>query len=294
MFNHSSTPNVNFIRNFKDSSITFQTIKKIKAGEELFICYLADESKLWFKPSGKVDTVGSTGTTNGHSSRSISGNDKEDKIEREWDSGDRELGDDEDKDGEVNGALGMLPELGNDDLMDQETRLKEELRKQRLAGVVERHSGVLEGREKRKDKYINKSLKPKVEPSQIPSYSNTVGPLSIAPNGNGKNTSPPAIISPIPRPFSAAPTPIIPIIPIGDLPAPLHSDETARSSPNDLVPAVITDDLDWRGLLDAGEEDWGVLERVRGPGEVEEDVDYDTLSEWRFQHYHPPLPSPLP
>ena len=48
LFNHSKTPNVNFIRNFKTNTITFRTFRRVLPGEELRICYAVDESKLWF------------------------------------------------------------------------------------------------------------------------------------------------------------------------------------------------------------------------------------------------------
>ena len=52
LFNHSSSANVNFIRNTKAKTISFRTVRRVKAGEELCISYTADESKLWF-----VDTT---------------------------------------------------------------------------------------------------------------------------------------------------------------------------------------------------------------------------------------------
>ncbi|OCF55599.1 hypothetical protein L486_07083 [Kwoniella mangroviensis CBS 10435] len=54
LFNHSSSPNVNFIRQFSNSTIKFITTKKIEKGEELCICYSADESKLWFVKSDQA------------------------------------------------------------------------------------------------------------------------------------------------------------------------------------------------------------------------------------------------
>nr|XP_019049082.1 hypothetical protein I302_02863 [Kwoniella bestiolae CBS 10118]OCF28012.1 hypothetical protein I302_02863 [Kwoniella bestiolae CBS 10118] len=51
LFNHSSSPNVNFIRQFSNSTIKFITTKRIEKDEELCICYSADESKLWFVKS---------------------------------------------------------------------------------------------------------------------------------------------------------------------------------------------------------------------------------------------------
>ena len=57
MFNHSSTPNVNYIRQPKTSTIVFRTSRAVAEGEELCICYTADESKLWFNPSGSARRV---------------------------------------------------------------------------------------------------------------------------------------------------------------------------------------------------------------------------------------------
>ena len=57
LFNHSSQPNVNFIRKTKDNTIRFLTAKRVKAGEELVICYSADESKLWFVDTTKPAKV---------------------------------------------------------------------------------------------------------------------------------------------------------------------------------------------------------------------------------------------
>ncbi|EIW72695.1 hypothetical protein TREMEDRAFT_41927 [Tremella mesenterica DSM 1558] len=54
LFNHSSTPNVNYIRSFPESTITFSTSRPVKEGDELCICYNADESKLWFIPSSTI------------------------------------------------------------------------------------------------------------------------------------------------------------------------------------------------------------------------------------------------
>lgn len=51
LFNHSSSPNVNFIRNTTAGTITFTTSRAVEPNEELCICYSADESKLWFLPT---------------------------------------------------------------------------------------------------------------------------------------------------------------------------------------------------------------------------------------------------
>lgn len=60
MFNHSPQPNVMFTRvaprdteTDKYPKLIFRSIKPIKLGDELYICYSADESKLWFSPDYK-------------------------------------------------------------------------------------------------------------------------------------------------------------------------------------------------------------------------------------------------
>lgn len=62
MFNHSPQPNVMFTRVAPRDTETnqypkliFTTIKSIKKGDELYICYSADESKLWFSPDYKAE-----------------------------------------------------------------------------------------------------------------------------------------------------------------------------------------------------------------------------------------------
>jgi hypothetical protein len=86
MFNHSSNPNTSFIRSIPTStnpsirpSIIFRTFKYISPGDELTICYSADESKLWFSPNynntNTNNTNNTTTTTSSSSSSSSSFND---------------------------------------------------------------------------------------------------------------------------------------------------------------------------------------------------------------------------
>lgn len=48
MFNHSQTPNLNYIRDYDTGSIKYITSRKVQTGEELCIFYSA---KLWFEVS---------------------------------------------------------------------------------------------------------------------------------------------------------------------------------------------------------------------------------------------------
>lgn len=48
MFNHSPTPNLNYIRDYSTGSIKYATSREVQAGEELCIFY---GPKLWFEES---------------------------------------------------------------------------------------------------------------------------------------------------------------------------------------------------------------------------------------------------
>jgi len=48
LFNHSSTPNLNYIRDYSTDSIKYTTSREVQAGEELCIFY---GTKLWFEES---------------------------------------------------------------------------------------------------------------------------------------------------------------------------------------------------------------------------------------------------
>lgn len=48
MFNHSPTPNLNYIRDYSTDSIKYTTSREVQAGEELCIFY---GTKLWFEES---------------------------------------------------------------------------------------------------------------------------------------------------------------------------------------------------------------------------------------------------
>ena len=52
MFNHSPTPNLNYIRNYETDSIKYITSKEVQAGEELCIFYGTD---LWFEDLSTKD-----------------------------------------------------------------------------------------------------------------------------------------------------------------------------------------------------------------------------------------------
>lgn len=59
LFNHSQTPNVNFVRDTHTDSIRYTTVRIIQPNEELCIFY---GYNLWFRPPG-VTTVDSEGSS---------------------------------------------------------------------------------------------------------------------------------------------------------------------------------------------------------------------------------------
>ncbi|TYJ57619.1 hypothetical protein B9479_001701 [Cryptococcus floricola] len=57
LFNHSPKPNVNYIRSPQSRTIKFLASRSISPGEELCICYAADQSKLWFVPADERESA---------------------------------------------------------------------------------------------------------------------------------------------------------------------------------------------------------------------------------------------
>lgn len=53
IYNHSYTPNAEYVRNFSDKTMTYQAVKDIKAGEEILINYnghpTCDDPIDWFE-----------------------------------------------------------------------------------------------------------------------------------------------------------------------------------------------------------------------------------------------------
>ncbi|KZO93583.1 hypothetical protein CALVIDRAFT_245031 [Calocera viscosa TUFC12733] len=56
IFNHSSRPNVSFLRQIADQTIEYSTTRDVAAGEELCISY-GDPARLWFSVSDDVDAL---------------------------------------------------------------------------------------------------------------------------------------------------------------------------------------------------------------------------------------------
>ncbi|RXK42053.1 hypothetical protein M231_00775 [Tremella mesenterica] len=229
LFNHSSTPNVNYIRSFPESTITFSTSRPVKEGDELCICYNADESKLWFIPSSTIPNEPTYNDVQTHQPE-----------ESAFD------------------ALFM-----DDDEVLNKPRLKP---KNSIVNMTQRDRRRLRFLEKQayenlngdsNDFNIEKSLKSR----------------SVDTKGLGRDEQEKIIISETP---SESSTPAYPEMePITTaLPAPLHSIPGSRTRHQHMGPVVLSPELDL-DVEDKGLLGNGVVQRVRGTTEREEDGDGD-------------------
>ncbi|KAL7420180.1 tRNA-specific adenosine deaminase subunit tad3 [Cryptotrichosporon argae] len=226
MFNHSPAPNVNYIRNARAGTITFRTVRRVKAGDELCICYAADESKLWFTPSGTA-------------ARPV------------------------EDDGPIDPTLAI--DLGAlDDEVTEDAGIGTE------DGTAEQEQGATShaGRDTRRARYAAKRARAEqLAPAEA--VSSTPPPSSSA-------SSPPAAAAVSTTDSHQAPALT------ASLPPPLHSgggpSRHAHAGPVTLVDPLPLD-LELSGM--AGEADWGVLQRVLGPLELEEDANAEaTMDIW--------------
>jgi len=237
LFNHSSSPNINYVRDFEKSVIRFTASRAIQPGEELCICYAADETKLWFINSDEKRQM-------------------------------REGSEEETVIFPPEELVEML-----DGEADEERRAAEEkriARQKRLESMkgVPREAGR---REMKKAKFFEKrkaaqeaeearingiELKPVMAPT----------PVRPAPSGSTSSSSTPSRI----------PTPLYPAIPertveSPSLPAPLHSTKGKSRHEHD-GPVILTPELEWDDQTSAdGEEEWSGIERIKGFTEREED-----------------------
>lgn len=206
MFNHSPTPNVNYIKNKSPSSptISFRTVKKVEQGEELCICYSADETRLWFTPSGSSSTIPTTPAS------PTFGNDDDNPF---------------------------LLSLGADDfdlfdIQTGETKAKERAKR------VEREREVDSARNRRRQKWAERER----ERGKIESILDTAeGP----PDSTASISLSNHVLTPDPTPLRN-PIPSYPKLPERtktNLPPPLHSSSSKRRENPD--PAVLCDDLSY-------------------------------------------------
>jgi tRNA-specific adenosine deaminase 3 len=237
LFNHSSSPNVNYVRDFEKSVIRFTASRAIQPGEELCICYAADETKLWF----------------------INSDEKRQKME----------GSEEET---VIFPPEELVEL-LDGEADEERRAAEEkriARQKRLEMMqgVPREAGR---REMKKAKFFEKrKAAQEAEEAKLngiePKIVVAPTPIRPPPSASTSSSSTP----------SRVPTPLYPAIPertveSPSLPPPLHSTKGKSRHEHD-GPVILTPELEWDDQNSAeGEEEWAGIERIKGFTEREED-----------------------
>lgn len=277
LFNHSPTPNVNFIRQAASSTIRFMTARRVEAGEELCICYTADESKLWFVPTAR--SAEATEENEAGSSRSAAA----------------ETGaQDDDSD-----AASAFPSFaafdsgeffGNEDGAGDE---RTEARQRRLDSKAPGAQELRRDKNARRARYLAKQKTRRdaaavaegsgleiQQPSPVPLASSSRSALlappggSVTGEGSSRSVSPPDTSSfpeypALPQDFSA------------DLPPPLHSDVPARSKPDG--DAVVVPGLDWReedwAAADKAVEGWTDLIKVKGQADKDEEDEEKAMRE---------------
>lgn len=277
LFNHSSRPNVNFIRNTKTNTISFLTCRRVEEGEELCICYSADESKLWFIPSAQ----------NGPSSSSkgptaIGAPSSDDEPEDVW------------------------PHIEPDDLQDASECAEREARKMARAKRME--DQIMARTERTEKKRLLRQLRAQERALQEANAEETAcRSRSVTPTSTRSGSTSESIQSPQPVMYSSTSSIgsyVMPVNPlsaetISNLPPPLHSNPTSSpNTPPDLGAAVLTPDILWRECdwyIDGMELDpkhrpaythdkgkWGEVHRIKGPAELEEYGEDNGTSEFRF------------
>lgn len=238
LFNHSSSPNVNYVRDFEKSVIRFTASRAIQPGEELCICYAADETKLWFINSDEKRQM---------------------REEREEDT--------------VIFPPEELVEL-LDGEADEERRAAEDkkiARQKRLEAMqgVPREAGR---REMKKAKFFEKrKAAQEAEEARLNGFEPkpVIAPTPVRPTQSASTPS----SSPVPSRIS---TPLYPAIPertveSPSLPAPLHSTKGKSRHEHD-GPVILTPELEWDDQTSVeGEEEWAGIERIKGFTEREED-----------------------
>ena len=257
MFNHSPHPNVNYIRSPPKGTITFLSSQPIAAGEELNICYSADESRLWFEPAYDTPLL-----PNGNAFHDVS-------EELPF-----PLTPDSSLSSETS-TLSVIEPLPQQRPDAEELRLDllglglfgepEEDRSdrtQRVAEALGSAASQARSRDQRREKYFKKHavlssvMRHGEDGSEaVRSYS----PPSI-PTLNSEN---------LPYPKATELDRI--------LPAPLHS--TGRTKRVNLEPVELTDDIIWDDEIIPPA--WNKMARIKGPTELrEEAMDDDKLSKY--------------
>ncbi|WRT64013.1 uncharacterized protein IL334_000940 [Kwoniella shivajii] len=273
LFNHSSIPNVNFIRSSKTSTIKFITSKKVEKGEELCICYSADESKLWFTKSDIHTDITDDTRDKSQSFVMNSSSDSEDE-----------------------GAFFTKIELDSEDLTDElELKQKKEREKRLWASRARDSNGQIQIKKKPYNNGKTHVYSPQpihLSSSRIHDENALAGPSTISTPSSRTSTPSSSSIS-----ISNYPEPSTDVI--SSLPPPLHSTNIQNRHTKDKEAiAELVDDLDWdeqywtstRADGVGREEQFSEFERVKGPAEREVEEDQDGMMDiWILEFKDPKL-----
>lgn len=249
LFNHSSSPNVNFIRQPNTSTIRFIASRNIHPGEELCICYSADESKLWFTPTGMQGTENTTDLTGVDDVTSDDGADHD---------------------------LTAYDVIDHDDIRAREEREERarvrRLRKSEIAMFGKRHFKI-------KSESTSTPVRGReggiAQPS--PQY-----PSEGQSNAARNETPPVRMDSVSPSPSSNSSYPVYPPAAertSDDLPPPLHSNGFAVEAPVKMCPALDWRASDWVGKKQSDIPNVSGFTRVRGPAELDEEMEDNEMME---------------
>ena len=300
LFNHSSKPNVNYIRDTKSGTITFTTCRRVHVDEELCICYSADESKLWFSPSHAGPNGTGPSSHDAHNAASLT-------TPLNAVNSRHSVGSADSFDGVASGLENhgiqseegvVLPHVDPELFEAEDQKDRDARREVRRLRLEEEHAAAMFRRQQRMAEYRGSDGRPgpRMDASNSGDPTNAGGPsgssgssASSALTNPSSTNQPNGILSPQPIPFTII-SPALPasystptLSAISDLPPPLHSSPTPspNTPPDSGGTADLTPDLGWHegDWYDANgekkevesQEEWGLLERIKGFGEDVED-----------------------
>lgn len=297
LFNHSSQPNVNFVRNTTEGTISFTTSRSVSKGDELCICYSADESKLWFAPSGGVKVALSEDEGDGTGLFSDLALGDEEAVEAQKRAQKKE--EQRETRRQMGGKTHVAKEKRRaraaerkakkeaakvEKAATEEAALVTEAKKPEAAAASEAVANKLPNGDSRTtpepaaaDTSMSSaaSAKGSSVASSSPSQPSTTPPTSVADSESSKPlTGPPDVVAPQ---SAAARTAARQRRGVrrADLPPALHGNTSGPSRHNEIVD--VASELDWDFVEGdkLPEEEWGVLTRAKGPVEREEEAEAD-------------------
>ncbi|WVF70791.1 hypothetical protein IAT40_005585 [Kwoniella sp. CBS 6097] len=319
LFNHSSSPNVNFIRSTSNGTIRFLTSRRVEKGGELCICYTADESKLWFVPADQKQNRESKSRSRRLDTGVARGSESDEMFDDESNPGSGSS-----SDVDIGEAIDV------EDLVDQEVLEAQRRRERRVAQArkagangYNNGTGGSNGQTRFKPCCSSSSASSSTSsqaanveiqsprPVRFPGSSSISASASASASASttvSRNSTPSTSSTSTPAPAYPAASTLSSV-----LPAPLHSEAatvaTGRRHAN-RRPAELVADLDWREedwVNSKGKEKekeqphkqgqeqeqgrgWGDVVRVKGPAEREVDEDEREMMEiWMLEFTDPKL-----